>query len=357
MRSLESLPAERLLCIKEAELLFSQSPRQAKEEYRMLARRWHPDFEKTPIAPRVFTHLVQLYELAQQKLEDGSWREPVDKVETQKPGIKRFRMPDGSIKAVECISTRNFELGTMFIGKQSVSFEATNEFEDLFRHGRRQIKSLNFEDHAMAAEMSQYLPQISEEFKTGNSQIMVLRKTPDQFLLADILAYYSGKLPQIEHVGWILNVLYNICCYLEWQHISHNAISIDTFFISPLRHAGMLLGGFWYATPIGTQLKAIPDKCLQFIPPDILSCKQADTRSDLELVKALGRELLGDATGAHLRHNTKLPEALTEWLTLPSDGRATADYTEWKHRVLRASFGAPKFFRMNLTHSDLYKED
>ena len=76
MRSLESLPAERLLCIKEAELLFSQSPRQAKEEYRMLARRWHPDFEKTPIAPRVFTHLVQLYELAQQKLEDGSWREP-----------------------------------------------------------------------------------------------------------------------------------------------------------------------------------------------------------------------------------------------------------------------------------------
>lgn len=357
MRNLDLLTAERLLSVKAPESLFSQSIPEAKQEYRVLVRRWHPDCQNLAVAPLVFSHVVSLYSLARRKLLDGSWSEPAEKIEEETPGLKRFRLIDRSIKAVAYTVARPFELGHMFIGDHSVAFEIQDEYADLYLRGLSHMRSIKFKNSEMAVEMSQYLPQVADAYKTGSSSILVVRKTPDQLLLADVLSHFGGKILPIEHVGWILNVLYNLGCYLSWANITHNAISPNSFFISPLRHTGMLLGGWWYAAPIDAQMSALPDYSLRFIPPDILRNKRADSRTDLELIKSIGRSLLGDAVGAQLLLDKSLPRAMVEWLQLPSTGSAAKDYASWKHGVLETSFGSPRFVSLKLEANHLYKED
>ncbi len=357
MRNLEFLAAEKLLGISSPEALFSQSVREAKQEYRSLARRWHPDHEHSPQAAHVFAHIVHLYQIAREKLTTGQWNEPGEKIEDEISGVKKFRLVDGSIRALECKIVRPFELGLMYVSDHSVIFEINEEFDDLFQQGRKRIHFLPYKNDAMTLEMSKNLPQVIEIFRTKNTNVLVVRKTPDQLLLSDVLKHFGGKLAPINHVGWVLNVLLNLSCYLEWAGVTHNAISPESFFISPLRHSGMLLGGWWYATKIGERLLAVPDRSLTFIPPDILRNKRADVRADLELIKSIGRETLGDAVGAHLVHDKSLPPGLVEWLLMPSSGRAADDYTTFKREVLPNAFGKPKFVSMHLDTNQLYKEN
>jgi hypothetical protein len=356
MRNLTSLTADRILAIRRPESLFSMSLSESKLEYRELAQHWHPDNAVLPEAHLVFARIAELYRQARVKLNDGTWKEPGEKVDEEVRGIKKFRLADGSTRAIEFIAVRSFELGQMFIGDHHVTFEVQEEFADLFRNARRQLRHLKFQDHAMAVEMSKFLPQIVDDFRTTDSCVLVVHKTPDQVLLSDVLAYFGGKVHPIEHVGWILNVLYNLSCYLEWCRITHNAISPGTIFISPVRHSGMLLGGWWYSVESGERLSIVPDRSVEFIPPDIIRNKRADIRIDLELIKSVGRELLGDVGGEHLILDESIPEVLVEWLRLPSSGFAANDYAAWKYGILPETFGRPKFVDLKLDRSELYKE-
>jgi hypothetical protein len=356
MRVLDQLTADRLLAVASPESLFTCSLHEAKAEYRQLVRIWHPDSNHQSIAPKVFSHIVDLYDRARRKLLDGSWKEPAEKIEQELPGLKRFRCVDGSIKSIVFERSRVFELGRSYISDHYVVYEVLSEYQDLFRVGRLRTQNLRFLDGQMAVEMASSLPQIVDVFKTADSSVLVVRKTPDQLLLADVLVHCRGRIVPIEHVGWILNVLYNLSCYFEWLGIAHNAISVDTVFVSPLRHSGMLLGGWWYAAPIGAELVALNDQSLAVIPEDIVRARRADGRADLESIKAVGRELLGDLAGASLLLDESLPRVLAEWLYLPSSGSATRDYADWKYEVLESAFGQPSFVNWNLDRKALYKE-
>jgi hypothetical protein len=355
MRNLENLPAEKILNLTVPESLFSKSSHEAKSEYRLLARRWHPDLNRTTEAAGVFAHVSLLYRLARQKVKTGDWQEPAEKVEEETAGTKKLKALDGTIKSIESKTSHRFELGMMYIGDQTVTFEVHNSFKDLYRNGCKQIRELRFQNKSMAIEMGPHLPQILDSFRTATSQVLVLRKTPDQLLLADVHSHFSGKMAP-EHVGWILNTLYNISCYLQWAGTTHNAITPLTVFVSPLRHSGMLLGGWWYATPEGERLRALPSEVIPFAPPDVLMNKRADPRLDLESIKAVGRRLLGEASCAHLAADPSLPPRLLDWLRLPSNGNAAEDYRDWKYGVLESCFGRPRFIKLPLDSDVLYKE-
>lgn len=357
MRNLDKIKGRDLLEIDRAEELFSSSSLEAKHEYRSLAAIWHPDRCKDSSGPLVFQRLVELYKEALEKIESGTWDEPYQKVEEQEKGVKKFICKEGKeLKSVEYISTRKFELGRAYIGNNSVTYQIGKEFDDLFNNARKHIRQLVFKDEEMAIEMSKCLPQIMDIFQSKSSLFITLRKTPDQLLLADILAHLSNRIEPIEHLGWILNVVLNISCYLEWSGLTHNAISPETVFISPLRHSGALLGGWWYAREAGALLEALPDRSIQYIPPYILDEKRADHQIDLELIKALGRELLSDAPGHRLRDDGTLPEAIRHWLLRAPQAHARDEYRSWKYEVLEDCFGAPSFVAMNLDSIKLYKE-
>jgi len=355
MRNLNHISAEKILALNVPESLFSKSSAQAKQEYRTLVRRWHPDIERSSNASRVFAHIAHLYGLARKKLYDGTWNEPPEKTEEEVAGQRKFKTLGGETKSINYDVAHPFELGTMYVSDHSVTFEVQSEYKDLFRNGRKRIRELKFQNRAMALEMGSCLPQIVDSYRTQESSLLVIRKTPDQLLLADVATHFGGQLIP-EHVGWILNALYNICCYLQWSGITHNAMSLDTVFVSPLRHSGMPLGGWWYAAAVDKELLAVPDKTLPFIPPDVLRNKRADTRVDLELIKSIGRALLGDAVGAHLVLDKSFPPKLIQWLRLPSSGCAADDYRDWKYEVLENCFGRPRFLKLPLDSEVLYKE-
>ncbi|HEY9734412.1 MAG TPA: hypothetical protein V6C89_21055 [Drouetiella sp.] len=356
MRPLEQLTAENILSVKLPESLFSRSPGEAKHEYRILARRWHPDHQNEPEAVRVFVHIVELYGLARKKLAAGDWDTSCEKIEDQKPGLHRFRLTDNSVKTCRYRACRTFELGKVYISDNSITYEIDNEFKELFEQGRKRIRMLCFRGDAMALEMSKYLPQIKHEFKTSTSSILVIRKTPDQLLLRDVIKHFNGRVAPISHTGWILNNLLNMACYLDWAGLSHNAITSTTVFISPLRHTAMLLGGWWYATKSEQPLSFLPEEALPSIPPDVLRNKRTDPRVDLELIKTIGRELLGDPSGAHLALDKSLPPDLVHWLQLPSSGNPVEEYKTFKRDILVGAFGSPKFVDMRLDANELYKE-
>lgn len=356
MRDIVSLTSKTLLSVRAPESLFSQSKSEAKSEYRALIKRWHPDREASPDAALVIDHITNLYRLACHKLQHGSkWHEPCEKIEDETPGVKRFRLKDRSIRQCEYIKVHDFEFGLMFIGNDYVSYEIDEEFADFFRYGRKQMLMLRFQNADMAAEMSKYLPQVLEYFSTEGSQVLIVRKTPDQILLSDVCKHMGGSIAPIEHVGWILNALYNVACYLEWCGMTHNAISKETVFVSPLRHSIMLLGGWWYSAPIGSRLKAVPNRTLDLLPYGVMTDKKADCKVDLELIKTLGRELLG-GEGKLVWEDNALPRSIVDWLSAPSSGSAKVDYKEWKHEVLVDAFGPPRFVKLCLSTNELYKE-
>lgn len=354
MRDLRWLDAGKILSVTQPERLFSQAPNEARGEYRELARQWHPDLKKSSECHAVFSHIVRLYRSAQKKVAEGSWVEPLDKIEDEIDGVMRFRTCDGSIKQVERLASRDFELGQVVIGANTATFIVRNEFSDLFSSGRKAIAGLAYADCEMAAAISPFMPQVVDSFALPAARVLVLRKTPDQLLLADVLERAPGRTLAGEHVGWILNVLLNICCYLQWSGTTHNGIAAQTTLISPLRHSGMLLGGWWYSARAGSRLSALPDFALDATPPDLFASKRADARIDLELVRALGREMLGDRSG--MRMPPAAPRPMLDWLLEPAAGDARQEYAQWKNSVLPECFGAPRFVELSIDARRFYKE-
>ena len=357
MRDLTNLPAERILQITAPEALFSRSKSEADAEYKSLVRRWHPDLEDEAIGVRVFAHVVQLHKQAIRKMNDHCWNEPCDKIEHQVSGRVRFKKRDGSITEITYTISHPFELGVMYISDSHIAFEVYEEFSDLMRVCRSRISHLPYKNSSMAEAISIYLPQIIDSFRTNtSSHVLVVRKTPDQISLADVLRHEGGGLTTVEHAGWIINILLNISCYLEWAGITHNAILAETFFVSPLRHSGMLLGGWWYSARSGERLRALPEQSIRIFPRDILLHKEADRRGDYESIKSILCNLLGYPAESDLTKNIMVPAPMREFLLMPSRGSAVDDYAFWKYKVLPEVFGPPQFIRWKLTSQDIYRE-
>ncbi|MCP5196933.1 MAG: J domain-containing protein [Gammaproteobacteria bacterium] len=338
--------AEALLAIPltEPERLFTHDAGQARQEFRALARVWHPDRCAQARATEVFQHLSRLYEAAIHKLRDGVWKTP---------GLLILRGCDGTEFRIHYRREREFELGKMFIGDQIVACLVGKEHGDLFQNALDMIGCLPCADPRMAREISYYLPEVIRHFEIEAHQVLILRKAPDLLLLRDVLERFAGQL-DARHVAWILSSLLNLACYLDYARLAHNAISIDTYFISPQRHSGALLGGWWYATKQGERMRAAPTATIQYAPFEVLACPRGDQRTDLNLIRALGRELLGDITGMGLTPGSAVPWPLLDWLRLPAAGSALDDYRTWQSQILPDSFGERRFVKLDLTPQDLY---
>ncbi len=340
------LPAAALLAISPAapEQLFSSDLDAIHQEFRALASIWHPDRCMHPEATTVFQHLGRLYDAALEKRRNGIW---------QTPGLLQLRALDGTEFRIRYHQARPFELGQLFIGDGIVATLVDRAYSDLFQNALATIDRLPCADVHMAAEVRRSVPEIIRCVEIGAGAVLVARKTPDLLLLRDVLDHYDGRL-DARHVAWILSSLLNLACYLDYAGLVHNAISTETYFISPQAHGGALLGGWWYAVRQGAPLRAAPACTVQYAPFEVMTHRRGDHRTDLELIRALGRELLGDITGLRLARAKAAPPPMIDWLRLPAGACALDDYQTWQRQVLPASFGERRFVELNLTRQDLY---
>lgn len=352
-RGLTLVSADKILSVKEPERLFSDSLTLSKLEYRDLAKVWHPDVNSAPKAQEVMAHISWLYYKAIDKLCDKTWDEPGVKIEEEQPGIKAFKTDKGFVRLIDYRTVREFELGNTYIGDHHVTYMIRREYEDLYKNGLKRMQGYRFANPAMRNEMMRFLPQVQDEFATKTLLGVTIRKTPDCLLLRDVLEHMGGTVNPIGHIGWVLNVLYNISCWFQYARLCHNDLSLDTYYVSPHHHSGMVLGGWWYTVPRKQRLLALPHRSIEVCPPDLLRDKLAGFRLDQECIRLMGRELLGETSGPVLKNNPDIPKPLSTYLSLPSKGSAVDDYKHYRHTVLEACWPR-KYIHLDLKPEDLY---
>lgn len=334
--------------VTQPERLFPNSVDETKQIYRNLARVWHSDYNKAPEAAGVFSHLTILYDLALDRIQAGKWSLPNTLV---------IRGIDGKVREIKYRRKRTFELGEFAYGDRVICYVVKPEFKALFNQGVKTIKeSFVYKDKKIKDQMEKYLPHILDSFEADDGrQVLVLAKTPDVFLLQDILDLNKGTLDP-KHVAWIISCVHNLACYLKTAGLTHNAINATTLFVSPQHHSCLLLGGWWYAQKAGHPISILPRVSVDVAPTDIITGKIADPRLDLMLVRQLGLDCLGDHSGMILLHDGKTPKSMVEFLRGSSKGNAFEDYQYWQENTLVNSFGKRRFAEMKVESSDVYKE-
>lgn len=340
------LSAKEILEVKEPGGLFTGDEKKIKTEYGELARKWHPDRNgNSAEANKVMGHINVLYQKGLQLLKEGKW---------ESPNFVQFEDKHGLTHKLRYLVKHDFELGTMYIGNKTIIYVLSEENEALFKNAESQLQSLPFANEKMRDEVEKYLPFVIDASEiTDGRFMMAIHKTPDLLLLRDVLNYYKGKI-EARHVAWILSTLHNLACYLDFAGLSHNGITLDTYFISPKHHSGALLGGWWYAVPQGSKMLAVPESVYAITPPRVKASKQGSIHTDLEAIRAIGRELLGDRNGTRLLDTKAAPEPMINWLRISTADNALHTYTKWGE-VLDAAFGPRKFVKMELDADMLYK--
>lgn len=324
--------------------LFSATRTQAREQYCDLACQWHPDRNPAPVAEKVFAHINALYQASKAGTANGA-----------RPGrgSALVRARGGRTFRIRYRARHGGDLGDTLIANDVIAYLLRPDERDLFQRGESAMQALSFANDGMRAQMSPLLPRPRRSFTDEDGGgVTVLAKRPGEVPLADVLAHLGGRLDP-RQAAWIVSGCLNLACYLQWAGWSHGAMTADNLFISPAEHSVALLGGWWYAARFGERLQALPRAVHDIAPPDALARKLGDPRFDLEAIRALGRELLGDRSGLRLAHDPDTPTALADWLTLPSSGDARRDYENWQWALI-AAFGPKRFVPWPLTADDIY---
>jgi len=339
--------ASEILKMEEPGQLFSDNIKTIKEEYTDLAKKYHPDRNKNSkesidVMAIVNTFYTQCIDM----INSGTYK---------KPGFIKLAGKDEQFFEIKYRISHNFELGTVYIGNSIVFYLIDKAHKNLFENMIKISSTFTFVDKKMKTEFEKYLPIVIRKFETTTNQLgIVIKKTADFVALRDVLNYYEGKVPA-RHVAWIISSLMNLVCYINYNGLSHNSISLDTYFISPKLHSGSLLGGWWYSVPLGTKMLGVSEKIYSIMPPQVKNKKCGDILTDLESIRLIGRELLGDRHGTRMLEKSYIPLPMAKWLLGVSYDSPSVEYTKWTE-VLHKSFGERKFIEMELDANKLYSK-
>jgi hypothetical protein len=313
----------------------------AKEVFRELANRWHPDKPKGDTA--VMAKINKLYDEAVEKISTGMWH-----------GKSSLCLMLNTLKEVrfKYLVSRPFELGHAYIGASHISYLVEKKYAPLVVGAEDATQAFRYASPNMEKEMAKYLPRGSKIYLLADGRyLMKVPKGEDLICLRDVLAALGGTMDP-KHVAWVGSGMHNIACYLHWAKIVHSNFSLDSVFISPSLHGVALLGGWWYASTEGEKLKYLPTRTYEYLPWEVTRDKQATSLIDLETIRATIRELLGDISGAKLKD----PKPLVSWLKSPAEGKPVEVYAGWQE-VLKETFGKRRFIELKLTAKEVYQGD
>lgn len=347
MQDSQKLTAEEILQIdyQNPEKLFSLDGF-TKEFYR-LRKQWHPDYNKSVEADKVFQHLMRMAEIAKARIVSNTWNAPA--------AIQYIRSADGKTYRFAYRSTREFELGRMYIGKENVVFVIDPSNKKLFDNGVSAIKRIKYKNDKFKKQFKPLMPNIVQSGETDIGYVLVLKKPKGSVLLQDLLDYLPDNILPPKHTAWVLSSMYNIAMFLDANGITHNSILASTIFVDPTNHTCMLLGGWWYSVPANKKLKAMPYELTKILPKELFAEKIANTMYDRQAVKAVAINCLGDSTliGSKLLFNKDIPKQIVNWIRTPSnDESALEEYEGWV-KTLEDSYGKRKFIKFTTDISQI----
>lgn len=355
MNSVISLPAKTLLAVKSPSDLYPNDEAQAKLLFQRLSSKWHPDKASgEPQAVEVFQHVKSLYEKAVEQIKAGIWG-----------GLHsvKFELKDSIIEASYLRKDEVLGFGDVYVGKRNVYYKTSKDNSDLVSLWRANISSL----------------EVGSKLKPGSEKVFesTLKAVPNQYMLEGV---DSGILVRVEkpagyfclkhvlekaqigpgvpsgldpkHVAWILSRLYNLACLMQLSNVANIGISTSSVYISPVAHDVALLDGWQYASKFDSKAFAAPVKTLKHCPT-LADTGIVNPSHVLALIKAVGRECLGDPIGVNLQKRKDVPSSVTKWLNSPAGDNCYKEFAKWS-KARDDGFGPRKFVEWNLKESDVY---
>jgi hypothetical protein len=347
MKTLDNFSSTEILGISIPEKLFSVSTEdELKRAYRKLSALWHPDkhISTGKDTNATFAHIQVLYERDLSRIKNGEWN---------KANLLKITDKHSAKFEIRYLVKNTFEFGLSYVGKSVVAWEFSKSDIDFAEKTIKSIQRLNFADTKMKEEFKKYLPEIIKVIDTPTSNILIFKKDSEAISLRDVLNYHKGFVDP-KHVAWILSGMYNLACFNQYNGIMQAGFSLDNYFINPSNHLGQLIGGWWFTHKQEEKLTALSSEAVNIAPVKMINNKKADMKLDLELIKLVGRQLLGDTAGVKLHSDKRIPKELANWLTDSLNRDAFTTYNIWQKEVLPKSFGVRRFIKMNLTINDIY---
>lgn len=337
--------AAEILDITKCGDLFPYGEDNVKAKYKELVKEWHPDTNDSPDALNVFARINQLYNEALELLKSGQW---------EKTNYTLLSTNNGKKIALNYDTCFGFELGTCYVTKTKIVYVLGNDKEKYYNNAVQRINHLWYEDKKMEDDLRRFLPHIYQTYKTNNGEfVIVLDKADDVYPLKNVFEYFGGHLDD-RHVAWIISRLCNLTCYLKFSGLVHNGININNCFIAPRNHSILLLGGWWYATREDEDMIGTTKDIFSIMSVAAKSLKKSSSVTDLESVKLLGRQLLGETDCRKLSLDGSIPKPFVDFLTGGSGNDSFEEFAKWD-RALLASYGKRKFIKMEI--KNLYERD
>lgn len=326
-----------ILSIKKVGDLFTDDLEVCKSEYKELAKKWHPDTnsEDTTI---IFEKINSLYKKALQMIKDGVWEES---------NFIRIHTKSNKRLDISFLHSFIFELGVCYVCNKHIIYVIDSDKSKYSSRMKKATMYFTYANDKMKHEFKNYLPKIVSEYETtDNKHIIILDKSEDLYPLPVVLSYYNGRIPD-KHVAWIISRLLNITCYMDYAGIVHNGIGLNECFISPENHKIALLGGWWYSTRKNAPMVGTTKDIYDVIPLSVKNDKKSNIKTDLESIKLIGRQALGEKNIGKFLRSDLAPSAFTEFLVSSSNQNAYEEMKKWE-KALLASYGKRRFIRMEI---------
>jgi hypothetical protein len=244
--------------------------------------------------------------------------------------------------------TLDFELGKVLLGADEVLYHIRPEFADLVARFHS-LLPFSFPDDKIRGEVAPYLPREMESYRLEDGSALVSVGVSKE---AVKLSEVRGAVKDPKHVAWIVSDLYGLACYFHIKNITLAGLSVDAIWILPKAHRTLIVGGWWYSAANAQKLLALPPSTLAAMPKAWLDRPRPGTYVNCELIKAIGRELLGDVSGARLVA-LGVPKPMAAHLRSIGTGDTIIEYHNWT-KVLTDSFGARRFTELDLMVGDVY---
>lgn len=324
--------------------IFSNDKHRVKNEYKELSKRWHPDLNgNSEDSNKAMQKINLLYSKAQKLLDEGKW---------EKENYVCLKAIDGREFEINYKKVYQFELGVFYVLSKSIVYVIDKKYSVLYNNYKSILKSLKYPNDKMKTEFEMLLPKINLEFETTDSFVMRIDKPDDVFSMIDIQKFYKGNVPD-RHVAWMVNRLYNLECFLAYNGITHNALTIENLFVVPDRHGVLVYGGWWFAQKLGSKLTGVPRKIYNIMSYEDKTSGTANPTIDLETIRLVARQLLGDEYGGKIMNNKDIPTPIKEWVLGKSGKNALKEYQEW-NETIDASYGKRVFIKMEINKNNIY---
>lgn len=332
------MTAKEILSVTKCGDLFPYGEDEVKSKYKELVKEWHPDTNSNPDALNVFTKITELYDRASELLENGQW---------EKTNYILISKDNGKKIVLNYDTYFDFELGTCYVTKTKIVYILGEDKEKYYNNAIQRINSIRYKDKKMEDDLSRFFPKIYQTFKTTSGEYVIVFDKPEGvYPLKNVFEYFGEKIDD-RHVAWIISRLCNLTCYLKFNGLVHNGININNCFVSPKDHSILLIGGWWYTTKEDERMIGTTKDIFSIMSVSSKESKKSSSLTDLESVKLLGRQLLGETNCRKLSLDNSIPKPFIIFLTGGSCNNSYEEFTKWD-KALEDSYGKRKFINMEI---------